>query len=1192
MKRKKLLSLMLIVSMIMTSHSAVFAEENIESVVISDETTIVEDNIESFDDIESEVNELTNNEIIDDSEMDTIEINDSAIEEQKIGKIITANSKFESTKADLIEHKVLNTLKTMDEGSDYEKDIIIKWTDNEAMVDEIASKYDAEIIRFENHLAVFRLRSMSVVEALALASDPNNDYPAVGPNYIIKLEDENMPNLYDGSLPSIQSASVPKFDSWRDFIDTLGNPDLALKSPANREYQWHHDMINSYAAWSVTKGIPECIVAVVDTGLDNRNADFTEKSGESGNWKSLSFNGAPYPADTVPLGAQSHGTHVAGLISAKQNNGKYGCGVAPNTTIYGYNVCKPNGSLDDIGIIEATTRAVDDGAWIINESLGGPTYSSEDEAAFEYAYSKGVSVFVAMSNDGTNLKMYPAAYDSTIAVVACDKMGKYASFSNYGDWQDLVSPGTGIYSTGFDEYAPSHAPMLQEMSGTSQATPIAAGVGALYASAMYEKLGCTDGKNPILPDDMLSAMQDSSVNGIVNAASLLQADIDKEVKKPSIEVYNNLNELIPSNKLSVETTGYVKIKKADKLAKNVVYTLDGTNPVIDNGEIIKGNVFSASENTIPLLGFNEKSTVTVKAVSVYDLGKVSPVSTVKIKILPDAETIVEPAPGINKVKTITLLSANKITMHLYNEAPLYEVTLNPVFKDSDKNEIDKSNVKYKFSTNKKNVAIVDSTGKITPVGVGSATITCKALDGSNVKKTLSVKVVAGLNTVSIDGQLSVAPGGRGKFSANVPNTGKAKVKLTSTVWSLVNPVAGVEINSRNGSVSVDSSVAVGTTFDVKVEVSDGNKTMSAVKTISVQPKATGVTIKLPTNYETAYGDGEFNPINPDIKKGIIKSINLFSTDIPDSKGNIISTNKIVLNADITGNDVPVLWKSSKSGIAEIDPITGEVIAKKQGKTTITCMLQDGSKKKATMIVNVIVPASSIKSMVHTNFTDCSFGNDTIVVGKKAKIDTILEKSYGKPTINKIQYEYKLLYVSSEGEVIRNTELERIIDENRLLTISKDGKVSLKKGSKELANIYDDHDNMLVVYANTTDGTNKRSNVILDINTKPINKLYFKNTEGDFISNATIELERNDYIKYIRVYCGYEDIDDASFHYFNVESSNPDVAAGMFDAYRDDDGNVIFYGVSVFSSLETGTATLTLKAADGGKGKATLKVTVE
>lgn len=183
------------------------------------------------------------------------------------------------------------------------------------------------------------------------------------------------------------------------------------------------------------------IVAVLDTGVDVDHPDlagsiFRNASGAVIGYDFINFTNATVDGD-------GHGTHVAGLIAAANNN--FGTvGVCPACKIMPVKVLSDNGSGTTYGISNGITYAVENGAQVINLSLGGSAASKTMNNAVQNAVSRGVLVVAAAGNSSWQQKEYPAAYENVITVGATDQEGNRARYSNYGDWVDVYAPGGGI----------------------------------------------------------------------------------------------------------------------------------------------------------------------------------------------------------------------------------------------------------------------------------------------------------------------------------------------------------------------------------------------------------------------------------------------------------------------------------------------------------------------------------------------------------------------------------------------------------------------------------------------------------------------------------------------------------------------------------------------------------------------------
>jgi subtilisin family serine protease len=154
-----------------------------------------------------------------------------------------------------------------------------------------------------------------------------------------------------------------------------------------------------------------------------------------------------YPAeDANILDDYGHGTHVAGIAAAATNNSAGIAGVAGGATLLPIKVLDEYGNGWYSDIAAAMVYAADNGAHIINLSLGGVPSSTILCAAAEYAYNKGV-VLVAAAGNSNSAVFFPAACEHVLAVTATDSNDQRAPFSNYGPQVDLAAPGVDIYST-------------------------------------------------------------------------------------------------------------------------------------------------------------------------------------------------------------------------------------------------------------------------------------------------------------------------------------------------------------------------------------------------------------------------------------------------------------------------------------------------------------------------------------------------------------------------------------------------------------------------------------------------------------------------------------------------------------------------------------------------------------------------
>ena len=233
--------------------------------------------------------------------------------------------------------------------------------------------------------------------------------------------------------------------------------------------QWGIFATGADRIWAVTTG-KGVTVAVVDSG-SGPHPDLAENL-----LPGRSFFGSVEAPDGNDIDTSGHGSHVAGIIAAATNNGIGGSGVAPNAKILPIKVLDQAGQGDARDVAAGVRFAADNGAKVINLSLGGATESSSLTQAIQYANDKGALVVAAAGNGGaTDKPKWPASLDLTIAVTAVDPANNVTSFDQRGDYIDIAAPGANILSTAKGEYV--------ALSGTSMAAGFVAGAAALLFAA-------------------------------------------------------------------------------------------------------------------------------------------------------------------------------------------------------------------------------------------------------------------------------------------------------------------------------------------------------------------------------------------------------------------------------------------------------------------------------------------------------------------------------------------------------------------------------------------------------------------------------------------------------------------------------------------------------------------------------------
>jgi len=315
----------------------------------------------------------------------------------------------------------------------------------------------------------------------------------------------------------------------QNFIATA----LMVPSDTYYSYQWHfhgpaHGGISMESAWDIQTGSPTVIVAVVDTGVAYENY-----SQGRGRFKD-NYYLAPDLANTSFVAGydfanndehanddEGHGTHVTGTIAQSTNNNLGVAGIAFNTSIMPVKVLDSSGSGYYTDIADGIYFAADNGADVINMSLGGSGPSATLENAVAYAYGMGVTIVCAAGNNYGPVLSYPAAYNTYCIAVGATRYDQTLSYySSYGAGLDLVAPGGDIYiDQNGDGYSDG---VLQQTfgnslndwgyffyQGTSMASPHVAGVAALLIANGNAD---TNADGTTSPDEVRAALQETATD--------------------------------------------------------------------------------------------------------------------------------------------------------------------------------------------------------------------------------------------------------------------------------------------------------------------------------------------------------------------------------------------------------------------------------------------------------------------------------------------------------------------------------------------------------------------------------------------------------------------------------------------------------------------------------------------------------
>jgi gliding motility-associated-like protein len=535
--------------------------------------------------------------------------------------------------------------------------------------------------------------------------------------------------------------------------------------------QWHYENtgqtdgtpgvdIRLPQAWNITKGSPDVIVGIVDSGVDIEHEDLkdnlwvntAERDGTTGvdddnngyiddihgfNFVSGFFNPDRQPYASKNIVASEHGTHVAGTIAAATNNGIGVAGIAGGDNGSGgarIMVCQTMTDEIKSGYITAAIAyAANNGAVILQNSWGIDAPSSSIREALQYfievagktdgasghliprpgtPMSGGIVIFAA-GNDASSAMTYPASYDEVLAVAAVTNQGKRAYYSDYGNWVDISAPGGDYYNTGATRV--DSRTILSTlpgnnygwMQGTSMACPHVSGVAALVLS----KFGSENYTPELLRERLLltaTPLPDEPryVSGHMGAGS--------------VDAFKALSDFVAVTGITLPPADNVYAGRTDTLHAGIL-PADATDQRIQWTSSHTDIVTVIDEKKGIVIGLAE-GTATITATT-NDGGFVATTTVTVVPVLADSIRLAPQRPTVNKNATFG------ITVLYYPP--------------------DVTHKEVKWRSRNTDIAEVNDNGQITGIELGSAYIVATIQDGSGEQDSCLVTVVQPVTGVNI-----------------------------------------------------------------------------------------------------------------------------------------------------------------------------------------------------------------------------------------------------------------------------------------------------------------------------------------------------------------------------------------------------------------------------------------------------------
>lgn len=594
MRNKKIVSIFLITIILLNISITSFADVHIINDIENNEVNVNNEtnSLEESEDIEQNKIETEEKLVKDIDEEENQDSNkEIAVDENKedIEEIIQSDNNENKEEIDDNEIEDESKEKYDDESTNKVTNTSIEKIDEEYAENQFIVKFKSDKVKTSSQSSVTsEVKSLLAEENLKLASTESISSYIHG-NSVQLVEyvgDERLEvvisNIYENNKDIIEYIEPNYVISSSD---VKSNDEILSKwTPNDSFYSYLWGLNGSYGikastAWDITKGNPEVVVAIVDTGVDlnhedlanniyrNPNETLNDRDDDGNGYIDDIYGWDFVSYDNIPDDEDEHGTHVAGTIAAEANSIGV-VGVAPQVKILPVRILDENGRGYVSDAVLAVNYIKSMNVDIVNHSWGTSGYSSSLYQAMRDSNDLHIC---AAGNDSYGDADYPARFtlDNIISVASITASGELSGFSNYGSNSvDVAAPGSSIFSTvPGSEYG--------YMSGTSMATPHVTGIAALVKSK-YSNYSITQIKNAIINNvtTLNSLSGKVSTGGMVDASKALGV-----TSSPTPDPNPNINDIPGIQYSGLSVSGYVSRNDSNV---NNVYSIN-----VNKGDVIE-----------------------------------------------------------------------------------------------------------------------------------------------------------------------------------------------------------------------------------------------------------------------------------------------------------------------------------------------------------------------------------------------------------------------------------------------------------------------------------------------------------------------------------------------------------------------------------------------------------------------------